>query len=156
MLAEKIIDIGGLSTALPWPHEPGTAVAKAKEAPGATGGRNQQSHLCQWRKHGILSSYSSKSLFPLKKGVNALPLIFKSFMNSGIASLILNSEGWSMLSNQALASIEWITKILFSMVLILNIQWKTFFYHCAASCVLNNKNSYQRKHWCTKASHHLV
>lgn len=49
--------------------------------------------------------------FSLKQDVNALSLIFKSFVNSDIVSLTLNSEGQYMLSNQALVSIEWITKI---------------------------------------------
>lgn len=74
-------------------------------------------------------------------------------MNSGIALLTLNSEGQSMLSHQGLASIECITKIiLFSKLLTSNTQRKGFFiitsfYHfIVVSCVLHNKNSYQRKH----------
>lgn len=49
--------------------------------------------------------------FSLKQDVNVLSLIFISSVNSGIVSLTLNSEGRYMLSNQALASIKWITNI---------------------------------------------
>lgn len=156
--AEKMIDTGGLSTAVPWPS---TWLSGGQGQRGTWDHRKEKAAKPPLPVEKIWHPQFPQQWVPffLKQDVNTPFLTFKSFMNSGIASLTLNSEGQSMLSYQALASIEWITRIiLFSKLLISSTQWKGFFiitsfYHfIVASQVLHNKNSYQRKHWCTKVS----
>lgn len=93
-LAEKIIDTGD-RTLQCHDCQPGIELVKAKKHLGLQEGESSKATFA-CGENMASSVPIAGILFSLKQNVNARSFIFKSFMNSGIASSTLNSEGRSV------------------------------------------------------------